>query len=98
MTNNFGLARALKLLPLIAAPAYLLAQTQVAKDKPPQVANTGGTMGKPFVNSDKDTRPYDKHDFNGFWARNPSAQYGQPPALNVATLDLPTVTSAMFPP
>ena len=55
MTNNFGLARALKLLPLIAAPAYLLAQTQVAKDKPPQVANTG-TMGRPFVNSDKDTK------------------------------------------
>jgi hypothetical protein len=67
-----------KLFSLIAAPAFLLAQTPVAKDELPQVVNTGGTMGKPFVNSDKDTRPYDKHDFNGFWARNPSAQYGQP--------------------
>jgi hypothetical protein len=79
MTNNFGLARGLRLLSLIAAPAFLLAQTPVAKDELSQVANTGGTMGKPFVNSDKDTRPYNKHDFNGFWARNPSAQYGQPP-------------------
>jgi len=26
-----------------------------------------------------DTRPYDKHDFNGIWARNPSAQFNQPP-------------------
>jgi hypothetical protein len=79
MTNDFGLARVLKLLSVIAAPAFLLAQTPAAKDELPQVANTGGTIGKPFVNSDKDTRPYDKHDFNGFWARNPSAQYGQPP-------------------
>ena len=36
-------------------------------------------MNKTYPVSDKDTRPYDKHDFNGIWARNPSAQFGQPP-------------------
>jgi hypothetical protein len=91
MKNNSDpgrcLRRALTVVALTALPAFLLSQNagaQVAAK--PANASTGtnevgtspGTAGKPFVNSDKDTTPYDKHDFNGFWARNPSAQYGQP--------------------
>jgi len=46
----------------------------------------GGLLGRvgrgspedAFVSSDKDTRPYNKRDFNGLWARNPQA-YGLPP-------------------
>ena len=41
----------------------------------------GRTAGKPedaLVSSDQDTRPYDKHDFNGLWARNP-VTFGLPP-------------------
>jgi len=35
---------------------------------------------KPGVgNSDTDKSSYDKHDFNGLWARNPSAEFHQPP-------------------
>ena len=49
---------------LLAVPAFLLGQTSVPQKSEP---------------SDKDTRPYDKHDFNGIWARNPSAQFHQPP-------------------
>jgi hypothetical protein len=44
-------------------------------------ALTGRTAGKPedaLVSSDKDTRPYDKHDFDGLWARNP-VTYGLEP-------------------
>ena len=37
-----------------------------------------GNAADAFVSSDKDTRPYDKRDFNGLWARNPQA-YGMPP-------------------
>ena len=73
MTNKSGLARffgpVVKVLAVTAVPAVLLAQNP----GPPVDRN------KPWVNSDKDTRPYDKHDFNGLWARNPSAQFGQAP-------------------
>ena len=31
----------------------------------------GRGKSDPNVSSDKDTRAYDKHDFNGIWARNP---------------------------
>ena len=39
-----------------------------------------GPMAKsdPNVSSDKDTRPYDKHNFSGLWARNPQT-YKLPP-------------------
>jgi hypothetical protein len=76
MTNNHGFARfftrTLKVLALTAVPAFLLAQ-------PAQQGMNDHERAKPFVNSDKDTGTYDKHDFNGFWVRNPSAQFGQPP-------------------
>jgi hypothetical protein len=75
MTNNSGLVRfsrrALKVLALAAVPAFLLVQSSVAQ-------NVATSRNTPFVNSDKDTRPYDKRDFNGLWARNPSAQFHQP--------------------
>ena len=69
MTNNSGLARfsrrALRVLALTAVTAFLLVQSSVAQN----AANAGRreTSGP----SDKDTRPYDKHDFNGLWARGP---------------------------
>jgi len=73
MTNNSGWARfvrpVLQILVLTAVPVVLLAQGQGA----PSPRN------KPWVNSDKDTRPYDPHDFNGLWARNPAAQFKQAP-------------------
>jgi hypothetical protein len=77
MTNNSGLARfswqALRALALTAVPAFLLVQSSVAQNA--AKVDRGKTSGP----SDKDTRPYDKHDFNGIWARNPSAQFHQPP-------------------
>jgi hypothetical protein len=75
MTNNNCLMRfsrrALQALAVIGVLGFLLPQISLAQrgEGPPQ----------PGVgNSDKDTRHYDKHDFNGFWVRNPSAQYNQP--------------------
>ena len=32
----------------------------------------GAAKGDPYASSDTDKRPYDKHDFNGLWSRNPS--------------------------
>jgi len=62
--------RALRTLVVIAALGFLPQISHAQRGAPPQ----------PGVgNSDKDTRPYDKHDFNGMWARNPAAQYNQPP-------------------
>lgn len=77
MTNNNGLARfswrAVRALALTAVPAFLPVQSSVAQN----VAKAART--ETSGPSDKDTRPYDKHDFNGLWARNPSAQFNQPP-------------------
>jgi hypothetical protein len=72
MTNNSGLARfsgrAVRVLALTAVPAFLLIQSSAAQ-------NTGDArregQAKTSGPSDKDTRPYDKHDFTGLWARNP---------------------------
>ena len=74
MSNDTGLVRlssarlsmrfaacAVTALALAAAPAALQAQTGAAR---PATAAASGP-------SDKDTRPYDKHDFRGLWARNP---------------------------
>lgn len=38
----------------------------------------GPRGGDPNASSDKDTRPYDKHDFSGLWSRNPG-QFKMPP-------------------
>ena len=69
MTNNTGFARfsgrAIRLLALTAAPAFLLVQSSAAQNA--ANAARGETSGP----SDKDTRTYDKHDFTGLWARNP---------------------------
>src|ERR1700677_986098 len=72
MTKTSSFARALKVLALTAVPSFLLAQEQMPQPNDRE-------RSKPFVNSDKDTGTYDKHDFNGFWVRNPSAQYNEPP-------------------
>ena len=51
---------------LLLVPVILLAQAP--------------SRGKPedaFISSDKDTRPYNKHDFTGLWSRNPQT-YGLP--------------------
>ena len=69
MTNNSGLVRfswhAVRALALTAVPAFLLVPSSAAQNvaKVDRVATSAG--------SDKDTRPYDKHDFTGLWARNP---------------------------
>jgi hypothetical protein len=76
MTNNNCLMRlsqrALLALAVIGVVLFLMPQISQAQrgEGPPQ----------PGVgNSDKDKSPFDKHDFNGFWVRNPAAQYNQPP-------------------
>jgi len=83
MTKDARLPRfstyAMKALALTAVPTLLLVQSSLAQQRP--VAP--GAPLKDFVNkqypvSDTDTRPYDKHDFNGIWVRNPSAQFHQP--------------------
>ena len=80
MTNITGSVwhpgRAVRVLALAAVPACLLAQAPVAQN-----ATSGGrrtAAGSPISGpSDKDTRPYDKHNFSGLWARNP-LPFGQP--------------------
>lgn len=68
MVNSKGLARIIWRVVIVAAiaavPAAMLA-----------VQNRAGT--DPNASSDKDTRPYDKHDFSGLWSRNPTT-YGLP--------------------
>ena len=72
MTNNSGLTRfsgrAVRVLALTAVPAFLLVQSSVAQNAARVDRGGGGATSGP---SDKDTRPYDKHDFTGLWARNP---------------------------
>jgi hypothetical protein len=84
MTHNGDLARfsrhALRALALTAVPAFLLVQSSVAQNAGRAARKVvGDDVNKTYPISDKDTRPYDKHDFNGIWARNPSAQFHQPP-------------------
>jgi len=76
MTDNTGFARlsgrAMRVLALTAVPAFLLVQSSLAQNaaNPGRGARAarGETSSGP---SDKDTRPYDKHNFSGLWARNP---------------------------
>lgn len=74
MTNNNRLERfsvvALRALGVIGVLALMLVQITWAL---PETATAD------IVYSDKDTRPYDRHDFTGLWARHPSAQFHQPP-------------------
>ena len=84
MTNNSGLARfskrAAKALALTAVPALLLVPSAFSQEGRPMAAKViGDDVNKKYELSDHDTRPYDKHDFNGIWARNPAAQFKQPP-------------------
>ena len=83
MKNNSDLARfsrhAVRALALTAVPALLLVPSSVAQEGRPVVKVVGNDVNKTYPVSDHDTRPYDKHDFNGIWARNPSAQFDQPP-------------------
>ena len=84
MTHNGDLARfsrhAVRALALTAVPAFLLVQSSVAQNAGRAASKVAGDdVNKTYEPSDKDTRPYDKHDFNGIWARNPSAQFHQPP-------------------
>ena len=75
MTSHRTLARfarrAMKALLLSVLPAALLIEIAVAQD-PAGRGGRGIPAGDPSANSDKDTRPYDKHDFSGLWSRNPS--------------------------
>src|SRR6202165_5739409 len=82
--NNSGLAQfswhAVRALALTAVPVFLLVQSSVAQNAARMASKVSGNdVNKTYETSDKDTRPYDKHDFNGIWARNPSAQFHQPP-------------------
>jgi hypothetical protein len=60
MTTNYsGFSRVWAVASVLVLTGTLaLAQGQMAKSDP-------------NVSSDKDTRPYDKHEFRGLWARNP---------------------------
>jgi hypothetical protein len=66
MTRNSDLRRfTLRTLAFTVIPAVMLVQSAAAQ-------NAGArTGGDPNASSDKDTRPYDKHDFSGLWSRNP---------------------------
>src|SRR5947209_996894 len=84
MTKHSGLARfsryASRAVALTAVPAFLLVQNSPAQNAGRAASKVvGNDVNKTYPLSDMDTRPYDKHDFNGIWARNPSAQFNQPP-------------------
>ncbi len=66
MTRNSDLRRfTLRTLAFTVIPAVMLIQSAAAQ-------NAGARAGgDPNASSDKDTRPYDKHDFSGLWSRNP---------------------------
>jgi hypothetical protein len=55
----------------LAVPAFLLVQNLSVQRGLAQNANPANAKGVPDGPSDKDKRPYDKHDFNGLWSRNP---------------------------
>src|SRR5258708_39897956 len=69
MIKTLGLGRfsgrAIKALALTAVHALLLVQSSPAQN----AANAA--RAEASGPSDKDTHPYDKHDFTGLWARNP---------------------------
>ncbi len=81
MTNVRISARFLKhaarAVAITIVPAFLLVQSSLAQGG--RGLAKGNDVNKTYPLSDHDDRPYDKHDFNGIWARNPSAQFGQPP-------------------
>lgn len=62
---------AIKGLLLSVLPASLLIGIAVAQN-PAGGGGRGTPAADASANSDKDTRPYDKHDFNGLWSRNPT--------------------------
>ena len=77
MTNNSGLARfswrAVRVLALTAVPMFLLVQSSAAQNGANATRAARGARVETSGPSDKDTRPYDKHDFTGLWAHNPGA-------------------------
>jgi hypothetical protein len=64
--RKYVLVRAATVLALTAVPAALLVQKASA-----QGMGRGGAKFDPNASSDTDKSPYDKHDFNGLWSRNP---------------------------
>ena len=76
MTNNSGVGRVsrhvLRVLALTVVPACLLVQSSLAQD------STNAGRAETSGSSDSDTRSYNKRDFSGLWARNPSP-FKQPP-------------------
>lgn len=78
-TNYSGLARlnwrAAKMPALLALPLALVIQSGLTQNVP---GNGRGRGGDPNASSDTDKSPYDKHDFNGLWSRNPG-QFKLPP-------------------
>src|SRR5438552_2392936 len=77
MTENNCLMRFSRALQALAAVAVVLVFLL------PQVSHAQGrqmSAARPGVgNSDTDKSSYDKHDFTGLWARNPSEEFHQPP-------------------
>lgn len=65
--------RAAKVLAWTVIPAALLVQTAVGQNNAAAAMGRGG-----YDSTDPDKRPYDKHDFNGLWSRNPG-QFKLPP-------------------
>jgi hypothetical protein len=61
-----------KTVALALVPVAMLVQSAIAQGPP----NRGNPQNA-SVSSDTDARAYNKHDFNGLWARNPQA-YGLP--------------------
>jgi len=74
MTNTSGFARFSWYAFTAAAltvPAALLVQRAVAQNPAPANMGRGGRGAAASGPSDMDKSPYDKHDFNGLWSRNP---------------------------
>ena len=84
MTKTAGFTRMMRHTATAVVLAVIAAATLL--QRPAAQAQGGALLGRvgrgspedAFVSSDKDTRSYNKRDFNGLWARNPQA-YGLPP-------------------
>jgi hypothetical protein len=73
MTRNSRFSNLFVRVVLAALPAAVLLQSATAQTPAPAGRGRGNTpAGDPYASSDKDTRPYDKHDFSGLWSRNPA--------------------------
>ena len=80
-----------------AIAAVVVAGSAVAFAQNDLVGRTEGKMEDALKSSDPDKGAYNKHDFNGLWARNPQA-YGMPRCPECGRAFNPALLATLRPP